>query len=103
MELALCKSKTIEQIFDRKNGALIVGTLKKQCRIDIIFPIVLSFLTNGDDVIEYGNCNRDDDDDSSDSSDESEDDDDDGSNGRSEDDDESSDEDNDTVLDDDDL
>ena len=119
LELALWKSNTIEQIFDRKNDSLTVGTLKKQCRIDslsmvaIIVPNVLSFLTDGNGVIEYGDGNSDDDDNSSDESSEdydddssdesSEDYDDDSSNERSEDDDDSSDEDNVMVVDDDDL
>jgi len=53
LELAIWKSKIIEQLFDRDNGTLTVHMLKMQCCTDsvtmvtIIVPNVLSFLTDG--------------------------------------------------------
>jgi hypothetical protein len=52
LELAIWKSKIIEQLFNRDNGTLTVHMLKMHCRTDsemivtIIIPNVLSFLTD---------------------------------------------------------
>ena len=53
LELAIWKSKSIEQLFNRDNGTLTVHMLKMHCRTDsemivtIIIPNVLSFLNDG--------------------------------------------------------
>ena len=53
LELAIWKSKIIQQLFNRDNGILTVNMLKMKCcansvaMVTIIAPNVLSFLTDG--------------------------------------------------------
>jgi hypothetical protein len=53
LELAIWKSKIIQQLFNRDNGILTVNMLKMKCHtnsvamVTIIAPNVLSFLTDG--------------------------------------------------------
>jgi hypothetical protein len=53
LELAIWKSKIIQQLFNRDNGILTVNMLKMKCHtnsvamVTIIVPNVLSFLTDG--------------------------------------------------------